>query len=81
MVVINSVCVFIPIKRWLFTAVEGVLQLFDQVGLSREPEQTLLLKTPLPNEVHALLDQHGGELVPEPALIPHGLLQLLTKDP
>lgn len=70
-----------PIKRGLFSTVEGVLQLLDQVGLSRQSEQALLLKAPLPNEIHTLLDQHRRELVPKAALIPHGLLQLLTEDP
>lgn len=74
-------CRSIPVKRGLFAAVEGVLQLFDQVGLSREPKQTFLLEAPLPDEVHALLDKHGGELVPEAALIPDRLLQLLPEDP
>lgn len=29
---------FLPIKGGLFTTIEGILQLFDQVGLSWEPE-------------------------------------------
>lgn len=71
----------LPIKRGLLSTVKGILQLFDQVGLSWQPEKALFLKTPLPNEIHALLYQHRGELVPKPAFIPHGLFQLLTKDP
>lgn len=74
-------CVSSPIKRGFLSTVEGILQLFDQVGLSWQSEQTLLPKAPLPDEIHALLHQHRGELVPEPAFIPHRLLQLLTKDP
>lgn len=74
-------CWSIPIKRGLFATVKGILQFFDQVGLSREPKQTLLLQAPLPDEVHTLLDKHGGELVPKAALITHSLLQLLPKDP
>lgn len=77
----TELCWAIPVKRGLFATVEGVLQLFDQVGLSWEPKKTLLLEAPLPYEVHALLNEHGGELVPVAALISHGLLQLLSKDP
>lgn len=71
----------LPIKRGLFSTVKGVLQLFDQVRPSGQPEESLLPKAPLTNEIHTLLNQHRGQLVPKAALIAHGLLQLLTKDP
>lgn len=73
--------VSLPVKRRFFSTVKGILQLFDQVGLSWEPEQTLLLKAPLSDEIHTLLHKHGGQFVPEPTLIPYRLLKLLTKYP
>lgn len=49
----------LPVKQRLVTTVEGLLQLFDQVGLPRHSKETLLVQTPLPDEVHTLLHQQG----------------------
>ena len=70
----------LPVEGGLLPAVEGVLELLHQVGLPRQPEETLLLQALLPDEVHALLHQHGGQLVAIAPLVTHRLLQLLAED-
>lgn len=70
----------LPIEGWFLSAVEGILQLFDEVGLPRETEQTLLLQSPASDKIHTLFHQHGGQLIPVPALVPYRFLQLLTKN-
>ena len=65
---------YLPVKQRLVPAVEGLLQLFDQVGLSRHPKQTLLVQSPLPDEVHALLHQQRGQPGAKLLLILYGVL-------
>lgn len=69
----------LPVKRRFLSAVKGILQLLHQVGLSWEPEQTLLPKAPLPDEIHTLLHKHGGQFVPKAPFVPNRLLKLLAK--
>lgn len=69
-----------PVKGWFLSAVEGVLQLFHEVGLAGETEQTLFLQPPASDKVHTLLHQHGGQLIPVPPLVPHRFLQLLPEN-
>lgn len=64
----------LPVKQRLVAAVEGLLQLFDQVGLSWHPKETLLVQTPLPDEVHTLLYQQGGQPGAKLLLILHCVL-------
>lgn len=73
--------VSLPVKQRLVAAVEGLLQLLDQVGLSRHPEETLLVQTPLPDEVHTLLHQEGGQPRAKLLLILDRVFQPLTKYP
>lgn len=77
----GTLTVSLPIEGGFFPTVKSILQLFDQVGLSGQPEQPLLPEAPLPDEIGTLFHQHGGQLAPEPALVAHGFLQLLAEDP
>lgn len=46
----------VPVKLRFLPAVKSILKLFDQVGLAWHPEETLLIESLLPNEIHTLLD-------------------------
>lgn len=70
-----------PVKQRLVAAVEGLLQLLDQVGLTGHPEETLLVQTPLPDEVHTLLHQQGGQPRAKLLLVLDRVFQPLTKNP
>lgn len=77
----NKHALCLPVKQRLVTAVEGLLQLFDKIGLSWHPEETLLVQAPLPDEVHTLLHQQGGQPGAKLLLILHSVLETLAKDP
>ena len=64
----------LPVKQRLVPAVESLLKLFDQVGLSGHPEETLLIQTPLSDEVHTLLHQQGCQAGAKLPLILHRVL-------
>lgn len=64
----------LPVKQRLVPAVEGLLQLFDQVGLPWHAEETLLIQTALSDEVHTLLHQQRCQAGAELLLILHCVL-------
>ena len=58
----SALCVCVlPVELWLVPAVEGVLQLLDEVGLAGHPEEPLLPEAALAHEAHALLNQQGRQ--------------------
>ncbi|KAG7275588.1 hypothetical protein CRUP_030622 [Coryphaenoides rupestris] len=61
--------------------VEGLLELLDQVGLAWHAEEALLVQAPVPQEVHALLHQQGGQPGAKLLLVLHRVLQTLAEDP
>lgn len=64
-----------PVKHWLLATVKRILQLSDMIGLSRGPEETLLLKPLFTYKTHTLFDQdRDRSLWATLGLVQHGLL-------
>lgn len=61
------------------SCIEGVSELFNDVVLARQPEDTLLLQPVFFDELHTLLHQDGHQVRPETLLICHGVLETLCK--
>lgn len=70
-----------PVKKRFLSTVKRVLQIFDEVGLSRHAEEPLLGEASLADEVHALLHQQRGQALPIAPLVLHRVLQALPEDP
>lgn len=70
-----------PVKQWLLPTVKGVLQVPHQVGLARHAEEALLGEPALPDEIHTLLHQQGGQAGAILPLMMDCVLQALPKDP
>lgn len=63
-----------PVKEGLLSTVKRILQIFDKVGLARHPKEPLLCKTSLPNKIHALFHQQGGQALAILPLVLYGVL-------
>lgn len=50
-----------PVKQWFLPTVEGILQVPHQVGLAWHAEEPLFGEPTLPDEVHTLFHQQGGQ--------------------
>lgn len=70
-----------PVKQWLLPTVEGILQVPHQVGLAGHAEEPLLGEPTLPDEVHTLLHQQGGQPRAILPLMMDCVFQALPKDP
>lgn len=70
-----------PVKQGFLSTVKRILQIFDEVGLSRHPKEPLLCEASLPNKVHTLFHQQGSQALAILPLVLYRVLQALPEDP